>query len=180
MNTAVAMKESPNELDVFADRFFHFLNVWTVYRDLAKGKYAPSIDMEEPSVQVTMMFILCAFFHGLVEDSDDGLNGFRVWRKRLPREEAAIAAVEAKVQPLLGHLRMFRNRLGFPGSRTRSRESAAFDLLDQQSRTEILEAMKRFKSMSAALFGMDTALRTNDSEKIARYRKKLDEIAVKK
>ena len=100
MNTAVAMKESPNELDVFADRFFHFLNVWTVYRDLAKGKYAPSIDMEEPSVQVTMMFILCAFFHGLVEDSDDGLNGFRVWRKRLPREEAAIAAVEAEAPAL--------------------------------------------------------------------------------
>src|SRR6202030_1093441 len=102
-----------------------------------------------PCVQVPMMFILCAFFHGLVEDSDDGLNGFRVWRKRLPREEAAIAAVEAKVQPLLGDLRAFRNRLGFYANRTSPRESAAFDLLDQQSRREILETMKRFKSMSA-------------------------------
>ena len=39
-----------------------------------------------------LMFILYAYFYSPIEDSDDGLNGFRIWREHFPEEEEAIAA----------------------------------------------------------------------------------------
>src|SRR5271165_6725288 len=88
---------SQEELRIFVERFMHFMNLWTVYSDFLSGKYLPSVDSGDnddqsiPSVQITLMFMLYAFFYSLVEDSQDGLNGFRVWRERFPEEEHAIA-----------------------------------------------------------------------------------------
>ena len=177
MSNAVIIKESHEELGIFSQRFFHFMNLWTIYTDLLKGTYTPSLDDDQYPVSITMMLVLYAYFYSLVEDSNDGLNGFRVWRGRLPEEEAVIAVVEATVQPLLNHLRLFRNRLGFHGSRTWNRESAAFDLFNQHSGMDVFNAMKRFKAMNAALFGMDAKLQANDPAGIAHYRKILDKIA---
>jgi hypothetical protein len=171
------MRKRPEELSIYAERHFHFLNLWTVYHDLLKGNYKPSFNEEEWPVGTTMMFVLYAYFYSLVEDAADGLNGFRVWRERLPQEEAAIARVEAKVRPFLGRLRVFRNRMGFHGSRTRNHESAAFDLFNKHTGTEIYETMRHYKALAAALYGMDTALHANDVEGIARCRERLDEIA---
>ncbi len=46
------------------------------------------------------MFVLYGWFYSLVEDADNSVNAFRVWRERYPKEESAIAEVEAEVVPL--------------------------------------------------------------------------------
>jgi len=177
MSSTATAKERPEELSIYAERHFHFMNLWTVYRDLLSHKYTPSLDCEQYPVAITMMFLLYGYFYSLVEDSDEGLNGFRVWREKLPQEEAAIARVEARVLPFLSHLRVFRNRMGFHGSRSRAHESAAFDLFNEHSGTEIYETMEQYKALAAALFGMDMALHANDPDQIRRCREKLDQIA---
>jgi hypothetical protein len=179
LSNAAAVTQVEEEFNIFALRFFHFMNLWTIYTDLLSKKYVPSPDSDEYPVKMTLMFVVYGNFYSLVEDSGEALNGFRVWRKRFPQEEAVLAAVEARVRPFLSHLRVFRNRMGFHGSRTQLHQSPAFDLFNQHSGAEIFEAMKSFKAMSAALFGMDTALQENDLEGIARQRKKLDEIAAR-
>ena len=171
------MSEALEELGLFADRFRHFMNLWTIYSDLLTKRYTPSLDDDEWPVRTTMMFVVYSYFYSLVEDSKDGMNGFRVWRKSLPEEAAVISAVEAKVKPLLQHLRLFRNRLGFHGSRTRTRESEAFAIFNEHSGTQIFETIELFKAMSGALFGMATVLQENDEDGKKKYRKKLDEIA---
>ncbi len=92
MSSTATIKARPEELSIYAERHFHFMNLWTVYRDLLSGKYAPSLNEKEYPVGITMMFVLYGYFYSLVEDSDEGLNGFRIWRERLPQEEAAIAS----------------------------------------------------------------------------------------
>lgn len=169
-------RERPEELSIYAERHFHFMNLWTVYHDLLKGDYVPSLNDDEYPVGITMMLVLYSYFYSLVEDSDEGLNGFRIWRQKLPQEEAAITTVEARVRPFLVHLRLFRNRMGFHGSRTRAHESEAFELFNKHSGTEIYQTMKQYKALAAALFGMDMALHSGDADKIAQWRARLDVI----
>jgi hypothetical protein len=143
------------EFRIFAERFMHFMNLWTVYNDLLSGRYLPSLNLSSEEewttdVRATVMFVLYAYFYSLVEDDDQSLNGFRIWRVRYPEEETAIAAVESRVAR--DRLRLFRNRLGFHGSRNRRHESKGLELFSMHSGTEIWNAMKDFKSLGAALF----------------------------
>ncbi len=75
----------------------HFMNLWTVYTDLLSGHYVPRINLPSEEsltdVRETMMLILYAYFYSLIEDDDQSINGFRIWRARFPEETAAIAAV---------------------------------------------------------------------------------------
>jgi len=66
--------------------------------------------------------------------------------------------------------------MGFHGSRSRAHESAAFDLFNKHSGTEIYKAMEQYKALAAGLFGMDMALHADDPDQIRRCYKKLDEI----
>jgi len=91
----------------------------------------------------------------MVEDDPQAINGFRIWREAWPEEESAIVAVEALVVPLREGLRLFRNRLGFHGSRSRTHEQAGLDFFAQHSGTTVWEAMRNFKSLGAALFRKD-------------------------
>ena len=167
---------------MFVERFMHFMNLWTVYTDFLKGKYVPSVgggkdDESETGMYATLMFVLYAFFYSLVEDSPDSTNGFRVWRQRFPEEEPAIARVEAQVLPFVSRLRVFRNRMGFHGSRSRSHESPAFDLFEQHSGEEIWNAMKSFKSLGAALLAKENAARGNPRFTAEQVREWIDRIA---
>ena len=177
------------ELSIFVERFMHFMNLWTVYKDLLTAHYVPSVGTvlktanenangKDWPVNISIMLILYSYFYSLVEDSDNGLNGFRVWRQVWPNEEAAISAVEARVLPFVDRLRVFRNRLGFHGSRTRSHEAAGFDLFAQHGGDEIYNAMRLFKSLGAALLGMDTAVYANDNEAQARCRAWIDSVTL--
>jgi hypothetical protein len=82
---------------------------------------------------VTLIFHLYGSFYALVDDSNEGLNAFRTWRKHFPEEETAIAAVEQQIALFKDDLRRFRNRLGFHGSRTRSREAKGWELFANAS-----------------------------------------------
>jgi hypothetical protein len=140
------------EFSIFAERYMHFINLWTVYSDILTKKYVPSINDEEFAPGMTIMLVLYAYFYSLVEDSADGLNGFRIWRAKFQEEESAIGAVEAQVAPFRGRLKLYRNRLGFHGSTTRSHEASGLNLFAEHSGTEIWNAMRNFKALGAALF----------------------------
>jgi hypothetical protein len=167
--TMTAMANSTEEFGIFVDRFFNFRNIWTIYSDLLAAKYIPSTGDTMASgqsdwpnsgawpVDITVMFILYAYFYSLVEDSDDAINGFRLWRDRHPEERVAIEAVEAQVAPFLDNLRLFRNRLAFHGSQSREHESKGLDVFNKHSGGQIFDAMKNFKALGAALFAKENA-----------------------
>jgi hypothetical protein len=179
MSSNPVLGNSGEELGRYHQRFSQFMNLWTVYDDLLTGEYVPSLNSEDYPVSMTLMFLLYAYFYSLIEDSEDGLNGFRVWRKELPQEELVIAAVEAIVKPMAADLRVFRDRLGFHGSRTSNHESPGFDIFNEHSGTDVLNAIKRFKTMNAWLFGLHTALQENDRVKIAHWRRELDKLTAR-
>ena len=71
--------------------YMHFINLWTVYTDLLSGHYVPRINLPSEKafteVRGTMMLILYAYCYSLIEDDDQGLNGFRIWRAYFPEED---------------------------------------------------------------------------------------------
>jgi hypothetical protein len=167
------------EFTIFVERLTHFNNLWTVYSDMLTRKYVPSVGDRDWSIfdpRTTMMLMLYAYFYSLIEDSSDGLNGFRVWREHFPEEEQAIVAVEAVINPFKDELRLFRNRLGFHGSRSREHESRGFELFAKSSGTETFEAVKRFKALGAILLYKDRAVRSSNAEQLNDARLKLDQI----
>jgi hypothetical protein len=157
------------ELVIFVERLMHFMNVWTVYRDLLSGHYVPTVGAPSesdpfPNMTVTMMFLLYASFYSLIEEDEKSVNAFRVWRQHFPKEESAIAAVEAQVTPFTKDLKRFRNRLGFHGSRSRAHEASGFDLFAKHSGSAILTAMANFKRLGAVLLAKEKeARRTKES-----------------
>jgi hypothetical protein len=175
------MRDEREELRIFVERQMHFINIWTFYNDLLSKKYVPSVNAaEEWSITApgtTMMFLLYAYFYSLIEDSGDGLNGFRVWRAAFPEEEDAIDAVERQVDPSRDRLRHFRNRLGFHGSRTRQRESKGLELFDKHSGTELWNAMENVKALGSALLAKDLAQRSEGTKSESEVREWIDRVA---
>lgn len=169
------MANVSEELYIFAERYAHFSNIHTVYRDLLSGHYKPSVTVNpDPNewsitdVGSTMMIVLYSYFYSLVEDDEKSVNGFRIWRQQWPEEEAAITAVEAQITPLRDNLRLLRNRLGFHGSRSRDHEKTAVDFFALHSGTEVWSAMGNFKSLGAALFAKDVARQNGADQTPAR------------
>ena len=181
------MPDVNEEHFLFVRRCAQFHNIWTIYDDLLTGKYKPSVGFKEleevdadaslPAEMVpTVMFLLYAFFYSLIEDCDDGLDAFRIWRLKYPEEEIAIAALEIHVAPLRNDLRVFRNRLGFHGSRSHSHESKGLDFFGNHSGDKTLKIMKVFISLNAALLQKDLATRHNSPDELMRARSILTSI----
>lgn len=149
------------EFSLFAQRFMHFVNLYTVYRDLLSGHYVPTVNPPSendfyPQTHHSLMLILYAYFYSLLDRDTTSLNAFRIWRARFPEEETGIAAIEAQVEPLRDDLKRFRNRLGFHGSRTYAHEASGFNVFANHTGTEILLAINNFKALGARLFAKDT------------------------
>jgi hypothetical protein len=125
------------------------------------------------------MLVLYAYFYSLVEDSPDGLNAFRVWREHFPEEERAIAAVEAQIAPLTGDLRVFRNRLGFHGSRSWAHEAKGFDLFANTSGTAMWNIMKNFKALASMLLRKEMAIKNSDHAEAQKCRDWIEAIAIR-
>ena len=117
LHLPVVMPSKPSafeEMHIFVQRYTHFANLWTAYNDLLQGRYVPSsgthsLEGEFPTMHDTMLSVLYAWFYSLVDDHKDGVNAFRVWRRRFPNEEDAIAAVESQVAPIKPALKTFRH-----------------------------------------------------------------------
>jgi hypothetical protein len=175
------MAKRSEELEIFVEHLMDFMNLWTVYNDHLTGKYVPSVDVGgKPSrtgMYVTLMFHLYASFYALVDDSKEGLNAFRIWREHFSGEEAAIAAVKQQIAPFKSDLRLFRNCLGYHGSRTRSHEARGWDLFANASGSAIWNAMVNFKGLGATLLAKERAERKSDAEKVAWCRARIDSMA---
>lgn len=161
--------KSLEEMGLLVERVMDFMNIWTVYNDFLTGKYVPSVATEEEWTRghmgTTLMFTLYSYFYSLMEDSEDSLNAFRVWRERFAQQEEAIAAVEGQIAPFKEELRWFRNRLGSHGSRSWAHQAKGLDLFAHHSGGELWEAMKNFKALNAALLGLSMALQGGDTAK---------------
>jgi hypothetical protein len=174
--------QNTEELVLFVERTPHFLNLWTIYNDLLSRKYVPSMGAEAESIhdpKGTMMLVLYAYFYSLVEDSNDGLNAFRLWREHYPEEERAIAAVEAQIAPSISDLWLFRNRLGFHGSRSRAHEARGFDLFANTSGTAMWNTMKNFKALASTLLAKEMAIKNSNHAEAQKCRAWIDAIAIR-
>ena len=171
--------KSAEELVIFVERLRHFMNLWTIYTDMLSKRYAPSLGADEDSIfnpTVTVMLLVYAYLYSLVEDSDDGLNAFRIWREHFPQEEMAIAAVEAQFAPFRKDLKRFRNRLGFHGSRTRAHESSGFDLFGTATGDCTWKAILNFKALAATLLAKELAESKPNAHQLDKIRTRIDYI----
>jgi hypothetical protein len=95
MSSSFSTANINEEYFLYVRRHMQFLHIWTVYFDLLSGRYVPSVGYTEfsaaesnsalPGHMVpTLMGLLYAFFYSLIEDSDDSINAFRIWRLKYP------------------------------------------------------------------------------------------------
>jgi hypothetical protein len=170
-------RPAAEEFGIFVDRFSNFMNLWVVYRDLDESRYVPSLDSTGITpVRLTILQVLCAYFYSLIEDNDEGVNGFRVWRMRYPEEEPVIAVIESKVAPFRQRLKWFRNRVGFHGSRTRTHEAKGFELFDKHPAVEVFGSMSFFARLGAALLAKDNVACGIGQHTVQEVRGWIDEI----
>lgn len=176
------MPDIDEEHYLFIKRIAQFQNIRSVYTDLLTGWYVPSCgekqiaEIQEADSTITsemiptIMFVLLSFFFSLIEDSGEGLNAFRIWRRKWPQEEQAIAALQTLVIPLQNDLRTFRNKLGFHGSRSNAVESKGLELFANHAGERVMQIMTRFTSLNTGFLMMDRAEhdQSNEDRKTAR------------
>lgn len=174
---------------LYVIRYMQFHNIWTVYFDFLSGHYKPSVtlrgDDSAPTVDAslpaemgpTLMFLLYSFFYSLVEADSQTIDAFRIWHIRHPEEKDAIEALHAIVNPIIPDLRVFRNKVGFHGSRTRSNQERGFEIFGNHSGQLIIEVMKQFKALNAALLSKEIAIENGSLDEEATARKRIHEIA---
>jgi hypothetical protein len=78
---------------LFAQRFMHFMNLYTVYRDFLSGYYVPTVDpmpddSPYPQMDATLKFMLYAYFYSLIEHDVQGLNAFTFGALDFPEKKA--------------------------------------------------------------------------------------------
>jgi hypothetical protein len=174
------MAQNTEELRIFVERLTHFMSLWTVYHDMLTGLYVPSVGERGASFSnpsITMMLMLYAYFYSLVEDSDDGLNAFRICREHFPDEDQAITAMESQIKPFMKDFKRYRHRLGFHGSRSRKHEASGWDLFANTTGTATWNAIKNFKALAATLLAKDMAITESNDAEIKQYRSWIDAIA---
>lgn len=176
------------EYFLFVKRYMQFHNIWTVYFDLLSGRYVPSLNAEAPGdvkeidstittkMGPTLRSVLYAFFFSLIEDSEAGLNAFRIWRAKYPEEEESILALENIIVPFRKDLKFFRNRMGFHGSRSFRHEQRGLELFGNFSGNDLIERMAKFKALNAALLEKDLARQENSMERMSSARLRIDAI----
>ena len=146
--------------------------------DLASRRYIPTLTEEGGNpvndVRITLTMVMYAFFYSLMDDDRKGLNAFRIWRARFPKEEAAIAAVEKQIAPFKSELKTFRNRVGFHGSQSRTREQQGYDVFVNHPPDALWSGIANFKALGAALLGKEHAEETADDAQREEYRQIID------
>lgn len=151
------MTEQPKkdgELSIYVERMYRFIQLLRIY-DIVLA-IPDRDDPGEPHLTMrgTMMSVVYSFFYSLIEPDSKGVDFFRIWRARLPEAATDIDALEARVAPIRDDLRLFRNRFGFHGSRSREREAAAFDLLLNHQGSHIYQVILDTRDLSTKLLKM--------------------------
>jgi hypothetical protein len=80
------------EFTLFTQRFTHFMNLYTIYRDLLSGHYVPTVNPPSesdffPQTHHSLMLILYAYFYSLLDHDSTSLNAFRIWRARFLKKK---------------------------------------------------------------------------------------------
>ena len=177
-----AMSEGAREeWFLMVERFIQFMQIWTVYRDYRSGHYEPSVGdddrLDTPyQMGTALLFVVYAFFYSLIEEYEQSLNAFRIWRVKFPDEVGVIDAVEKEAKPMRDDLRLFRNRLGFHGSRTAARRECGFELFAKHSGTKMWNVIVDFKALGATLLAKDTASHQGNRDALATIQKELEVI----
>lgn len=183
-------KKTEEEYLLFVVRYMQFHNIWTVYRDFISGRYVPSVDgyvspeneadwRAPAEFRYTLMFVLYSFFYSLIDTDSSSTNAFRIWRAKYPHEESAITAVEFRVGPIRPYLKTFRNKIGFHGSRSIEHQNPGLDLFGAHSGTKMMNVMKQFKALNAALIELEMATRASSETRLASARRELDQITTR-
>ena len=113
----------------------------------------------------------------LIDDNRKGLDAFHIWRDHVPKQENAIVAVEAQIKPLRKDLKIFRDRLGFHGSRSKAHEESGFALFANADGDTMWNAMRNFQSLGANLLALEIARKNSDQTEIKCYQGWIDKIA---
>lgn len=142
------------ELSIYVERMYRFIQLLRIY-DMVLA-IPDRNDPGEPHLTMrgTMMSVVYSFFYSLIEPDSKGVDFFRIWRARLPEATADIDSLEARVAPIRDDLRLFRNRFGFHGSRSRERESVGFDLLLNHQGSDIYQVILDTRDLSTKLLEM--------------------------
>lgn len=102
--------------------------------------YLVQMTMEQPDPQHsplpthltrfgTLLLDTCSFLYSLFEDRTDSIHLARVWAGFDHPFYDALTAIENRLQPFKPQLKLVRDRYGFHGSLSRTREAEGFDIL---------------------------------------------------
>lgn len=137
------------EEDLLAEeRMSKFLTLLDMYFEIIKGRVNHSRVDNWVSVLIEVIY---SYFYSIIDDRDDSINVFRIWKQQYPEHTQQIDAVETEVQPHKQYFLLFRNNVGFHGAVSRKGHIKGMSLFEKISGEDALQLMLSVRNLSTHL-----------------------------
>lgn len=145
------LPDQDEEFCIYVERMTRMIQLLRIYELVLRQSGA--VDTEQPHLSLagTMLAVVYSFYYSLIEERENGIDFFRIWKRHAPEFTVELEILESRVAPLRENLRVFRNRYGFHGSTSREHESVAFDLLSQHSGNQLMDTILEMRNLSTRL-----------------------------
>jgi hypothetical protein len=138
MSQSALTPELVSHYRVYRRRLEDFLHLSMIWSGIAEGQWVPKNDMGHGKAEfaATLRTVVLGWLATFVDPRDDSLNVFTLWLELFPSRATEIEAVRKEVNPLLGKLKAFRDKVAFHADRReRVHDSVRLALFDPRLAT---------------------------------------------
>jgi len=150
------------KFELHVERMSKFLCLLDIYFEILKGNVNHSRSKSWTSILIEVVY---AYFYSIIDDREDSINMFRVWRDEYPDHIVEIEKVESLVYPYKGYFMLLRNNVGFHGSIKQKGKKVGMKIFKEVDGSKTLELMVAVRDLSTHLL----TLNERDKSKLPKY-----------
>jgi len=145
------MANIQEEYQLTEERMHKFLLLLDIYFEIIKGNVKHPRAKEWASLLLEFVY---SYFYSIIDDREDSINVFRIWKKKYPDHQAEISRVEDKIAPHKADFMKLRHNVGFHGSTRRKGNKVGMQLFEKIEGQMALDFMLAVRNLSTHLISL--------------------------
>ena len=145
------MIDIQEEYQLTEERMHKFLLLLDIYFEIIKGNVKHPRAKEWASLLIEIVY---SYFYSVIDDRDDSINVFRIWKKKYPDHLEEISRIEVEIEPYKAFFMKLRHNVGFHGSTSQKGNKVGMQLFKNVDGKVALELMLAVRNLSTHLISV--------------------------
>jgi len=129
-----------------------FLSLLDIYFEIVKGNVQHSRAQDWTKILIEVVY---SYFYSVIDDRDDSINVFRIWKQKYPDHLVEVSRVEDKVTLYKSFFLKFRHNVGFHGSISEKGTKVGMQLFEEVDGNTTLDLMLSVRNLSTHLISLE-------------------------